>query len=81
MINEKFFHEHKSELCSYEGYLPNIIRGLLGKEYIINLLDTGNYDKVLEKVEQTRSYTKQESLNELIEWVKDNPKYEGILKK
>ena len=65
MINEKIFKEYEKELCEYGDYLPNIIRGLLGKEYTICLLENGVLEKVLEQVQVTRTYTQKESLKEL----------------
>ena len=79
MINEKKFREYEKELCKHNGYLPFIIRTLIGKEYIINLFENDNYKNILKKIEETRHYNKKESLQELNDWIKEHPEYKQII--
>lgn len=78
IIDLDFFKEIKKELLRNTNvYYPVLIRRLLGIDYHTHLTDTRVYDKIYE----TRNYTSEDEVNELLDWVKQNNRYENLLNK
>lgn len=64
--------EKEKELVAYDGYLPYIIRWLINADYMKTVLQSENYQKIMEKINKARHYSFDEINEEFIEWCEEN---------
>ena len=73
--------EHCESLEKFEGYVPCLLRPapFNNLKYYENLKKNGLYDEVVEKTDETRHYTFEEKMNELVDFVKNHPEYSDVI--
>lgn len=72
--------EHKDDIISYDGYLPLVVRMPFMFKYMQNLREKGVYEEVLQECISKRPLTYEQELNELTEWIKENPNFKDLIK-
>jgi len=75
IINIDEVYKLEKEFVSSNIYLPNLIRYFISNDYYSNVTS----QEVVDKLVETRRYTRQENVEEFIEWIKKNPQYDQLL--
>ena len=75
IVNINEVYDCEKELVESNIYLPNLLRQFISNDYYIHVTDSEVYDKLNE----TRSFTRQESVEEFVKWIEDNRDYNQLL--
>ena len=79
IIDYNTFHKYEEELIQLNNYLPNIIRQNLNYDYYKFIINTGAWSKILTQINSTRNYSMEESVEELLDWIKKYPQFKNII--
>ena len=76
MDYDKLFSEYYDELINNNNYLPCYLRGILGNEYYMNII---NDDDIQKRIINSRKKSYSWKVNEIYSWFKNNKKYQSLI--
>ena len=69
----------EEELFSRGIYLPNLLRGVLSRNYFQRLDELGVFEDILPELSKSHFFGREESIVEFINWVDEHPEYDVLL--
>ena len=75
IVNISEVYNIEKELITSNIYLPNLLRRFISNDYYTHITNS----KVSEKISKNRRFTRRQSVEEFISWIKNNPDYNKLL--
>ena len=72
IVNVNEYYKFRQILAHFNGYLPCMLRRLIGQDYYYNVFNSENKNEIYVQIKNSNIQTRKEKIEEFITWCNEN---------